>query len=141
MPEILVVSDSPAVVRDVRAVVDELGTTVRVLTAGSAVLNAVEASLPDLVVVDLQIGNMGGMAVGHDLRLEEGAGRLEHVPVLMILDRRADVFLAKRSNADGWILKPLDALRLRRAVQALLGGETYHDTTGAPTGLGSPTLG
>ena len=39
-------------------------------------------------------------------------------PVLMLLDRRADVFLARRSDADGWLVKPLDAFRLRRAVTA-----------------------
>ena len=65
--------------------------------------------LPDLAVIDLQIGNMGGMAACLDLRLEDGAGRLAHVPVLMLLDRQADVFLARRSGADGWLVKPLDA--------------------------------
>ena len=35
-----------------------------------------------------------------------------HVPVLMLLDRVADVHLARRSGAEGWIVKPLDPLRL-----------------------------
>ena len=85
---------------------------------------------PDLVVLDLQIGNMGGMATCLDLHLEAGAGRLPDVPVLMLLDRQADVFLARRSNADGWLVKPLDAFRLRRAVAALLDGQMY--TEGMP---------
>ena len=42
---------------------------------------------PDLVVLDLQIGNMGGIAVAIDLRLEEAAGRLPEVPILLLLDR------------------------------------------------------
>ena len=29
----------------------------------------------------------------------------------MLLDRDADVFLARRSDADGWLVKPLDAFR------------------------------
>ena len=33
----------------------------------------------------------------------------------MLLDRRADVHLAKRSAADGWLIKPLDPLILQRA--------------------------
>ena len=41
---------------------------------------------------------------------------LPHVPVLMLLDRRADLHLAQRSAADGWVIKPLDALTLERAV-------------------------
>ena len=54
---------------------------------------------------------MGGMAVTMALRLDESAGMLPHVPVLMLLDRRADVHLARRSGADGWLIKPLDPLR------------------------------
>ena len=45
----------------------------------------------------------------------------------MLLDRQADVFLAKRSGADGWVVKPLDAFTLRRAATAILEGE--GDTT------------
>ena len=40
----------------------------------------------------------------------------------MLLDREADVFLARRSEADGWLVKPLDAFRLRRAATAILDG-------------------
>ena len=49
--------------------------------------DVVERRTPDLVVVDLQIGSMGGMAVTMGLpRLDESAGTLPHVPVLMLLD-------------------------------------------------------
>jgi DNA-binding response OmpR family regulator len=73
--------------------------------------------------------------------LEEGADRIDHVPVLMLLDRRADVFLARRSAADGWLVKPLDPIRLRRAVHALLAGDTYYDTTDLPTAAAVPSSG
>jgi hypothetical protein len=43
----------------------------------------------------------------------------------MLLDRIADVFLAQRSGAEGWLIKPLDSFRLRRAATALLAGGTY----------------
>jgi hypothetical protein len=43
--------------------------------------------------------------------------------VLMLLDRQADVFLAKRSGAEGWIVKPLDAFSLRNAATAILEGD------------------
>ena len=78
------------------------------------------------------MGNMGGMAVCLELRLEESYGNLPHVPVLMLLDRRPDVFLAKRSGAEGWVVKPLDPMRIRRAATALLGGGTYHDESFLP---------
>ena len=40
----------------------------------------------------------------------------------MLLDRQADVHLAKRSAADAWVVKPLDALTLQRTVAAVLAG-------------------
>ena len=94
---------------------------------GVEVLPAVHAGAPDLVVLDLQIGNMGGMASCMDIRLDESVGKLSHIPVLMLLDRDADVFLAERCDADGWVIKPLDAFRLRRAATALLAGETWTE--------------
>jgi DNA-binding response OmpR family regulator len=75
------------------------------------------------VVVDLQIGNMGGMAVSIDLRLEEYADRLPHVPVLLLLDREADRFLARSSQADAVLVKPFDPGTLRRVVKQLIAAE------------------
>ncbi|HEX2191631.1 MAG TPA: response regulator [Acidimicrobiales bacterium] len=127
MPDILLVSDSEAVRDEVKAAVGDSSTTFRELTRGAAVRHAVEEKTPDLAIIDLQVGKMGGMASCLDLRLEESAGRLPHVPVLMLLDRRADVFLARRSQAEGWIVKPLDPMRLGRAVRTVLAGSTYED--------------
>jgi len=133
---IVVASDAPSVRAEVTAVVGEPDTDVVEVTRGHEVAGAVAAHSPDLVVVDLQMGNMGGMAVCLELRLEESYGKLPHVPVLMLLDRRPDVFLAKRSDAEGWLVKPLDPIRLRRATAALLGGGTFHDDSYQPvTGL------
>ena len=57
----------------------------------------------DIGIFDLQIGSMGGMAVTMALRLDESSGRLPHVPVLMLLDRVADVHLARAAAPTaGW---------------------------------------
>jgi DNA-binding response OmpR family regulator len=130
--DILIASDADWVVAEIRAAVEDPDTSVRSVRRGEAVPAALREHEPDLVVLDLQIGNMGGMATCVHLRLEAEAGRLPSVPVLMLLDRRPDVFLARRSGADGFVIKPLDAIRLRKAVTALLGGGAYEDPTGAP---------
>ena len=132
MPTILVASDAASVRAEVSAVVDGPGTEIIEIHTGPAVAPAVYEHQPDLLVVDLQMGNMGAMAVCLELRLEESYGNLPHVPVLMLLDRRADVFLAKRSGAEGWVVKPLDPMRIRRGTAALLNGGTYHDESFLP---------
>jgi DNA-binding NarL/FixJ family response regulator len=78
-------------------------------------------------VVDLQIGSMGGIAVTMALRLDASLGNAPDIPVLVLLDRVADVHLGKRSGADGWLVKPLDPLRLRRAVRTIAAGGTYTE--------------
>ena len=132
MPEVLVVSDSPRVREEVVAALPADDITVRELSSGAHVLPAVREHTPDLIVLDLQIGRMGGMAVALDLQLEAGAGRLPSVPVLMLLDRRADVFLARRSQVQGWLVKPLDPMRAGRAIKAVLAGGTYEDPSYRP---------
>ena len=98
-------------------------TSFTVCSNGRDVTAAVTARTPDLAVLDCQIGSMGGFAVTMDLRLDETGGRLPHIPVLMLLDRDADAQLAKRSGADKWLVKPLNALTLRRTAQTLVAGE------------------
>jgi DNA-binding response OmpR family regulator len=118
--------------------------TVRHVNSGRAVLPAVQGTPTDLVVLDFQIGTMGAMAICLDLHLEESGGRVGHVPVLMLLDRRADVFMARRSEADGWVVKPLDPIRMRKAVRAILAGGSYQDVSYRPVtvvpGISTPVV-
>ena len=123
MTEVLIATDADAVFAEVEAALADESTGVLRVRSCQEVAGAVAASTPDLVVLDLQIGNMGGIAACLNLRHEAGADRLPEVPVLMLLDRQADVFLAKRSGADGWVVKPLDAFTLRRAATAIIEGE------------------
>jgi len=132
---ILIVSDSESVLEELRSALEDDETEVRELRAGEDVRPAVEQDPPDLVITDMQVGHMGGMAICLDLHLEESGGRIPHVPVVILLDRRADVFLARRSASEGWLVKPLDAIRIRRAARAVLDGGTYHDESYKPLPL------
>ncbi len=132
MAKILVASDAPSVRRDLISITGAPDIKVEEATSGTQAVQAVLDDPPDLVIVDMQMGNMGGMAVCLELRLEESYRDIPHVPVLMLLDRRPDVFLARRSGAEGWLVKPLDPLRVRRAIRALLSGTAYHDDSYQP---------
>ncbi len=117
---ILVATDADFVLDEVTAALAGPDTSFTVCRNGRDVAKVIAARTPDLCVLDLQIGSMGGMAVTMALRLDESAGLLPRVPVLMLLDRVADLHLAKRSAADGWVVKPLDALTLQLAVDRIL---------------------
>lgn len=124
---ILLATDADWIVDEVTAALGGPDTSFTVCREGRKVVDVVAARTPDIAVLDLQVGSMGGMAVTMALRLDESAGALPHVRVLMLLDRVADVHLARRSGAEGWIVKPLDALRLERAVAAVVSGGSYTE--------------
>lgn len=119
---VLVATDADWVLDEIVAALGGSDTSFTVCREGRAVAGVVGERTPDLAVLDLQIGSMGGMAVTMGLRLDESGGLAPHVPVLMLLDRAADVHLARRSGAEGWLIKPLDALRLRRAARTIVEG-------------------
>jgi len=116
---VLVATDADEVFDEVDAALSDDQTSVARVRAGRDVVAAIRQLEPALVVLDLQIGNMGGVATCLAIRNEESGGRLEPQQVLLLLDRDADEYLAKQSDADGWLVKPLDAMGLRRAVAAI----------------------
>lgn len=128
---ILLATDAQWILNEVVAIIGTPSTSFTVVSDGRDVSAAVKTHTPDLAILDLQSGSMGAMAVAMNLRLDHSSGNAPLVPILMLLDRVADVHLARRSGAEGWIIKPLDALRLRRAVTMVLDGDVYQE--GLPT--------
>ena len=120
MTTILVAADAQWVRDQVRSAFVGPGQEVVEVTRGQDVRDAFARLEPDLVVLDLQIGNMGGVAVAIDLRLEESGGRLPRARILLLLDRRDDAFIARRADVDLTLVKPVDAGVLRRAAAPLL---------------------
>ena len=122
MPEktnVLLATTEDHIFQEISASLSKNHQIIRV-SEGAKVLKTLIATTPVLVILDLQIGNMGGMATSLDLRLEQRAGRIPNQKILMLLDREADEFLGKRSEADCWIIKPIDPLSLSRQVAELL---------------------
>lgn len=120
MTTILVAADAQWVRDQVRSAFVGPGQEVVEVTRGQEVRELYADVDPDLVILDMQIGNMGGVAVALDLRLEESAGRLDRARILLLLDREADEFIGRRADVDMMLVKPVDAGVLRRAAKELL---------------------
>jgi DNA-binding response OmpR family regulator len=129
---VLVASDLPALRRSVRAAIEGPELEVLEATEGKEAVRLAVDEEVDLAILDLQIGSMGAFAICTELHNLESAGDADHVPVLMLLDRRPDVFLARRASAEGFCVKPLEPMKLRRAVRALLAGDSYEDDAWRP---------
>ncbi|HUG74568.1 MAG TPA: response regulator, partial [Acidimicrobiia bacterium] len=78
------------------------------------------ADKPDAVLVDLQVGSMGGMAMCREVRSTGD----DAPPVILLLDRDADSFLAGRSGAVAAVRKPFSSDALRSAIDAAVGADT-----------------
>lgn len=129
---VLLVSDLASLRRELETMLAGPDLSIEEAASGVEAIERVKRGDVDLVVVDLQVGTMGGMAITMELRNLESYGGAEPVAVLMLLDRRPDVFLARRAGADGFVVKPLDPQRVRSAVRAVLRGEGYEDESLRP---------
>ena len=91
----ILATDADWLVDEVVAALGGPDTTFTHCRDGRAVAGIIKSRTPDLVILDLQIGTMGGIAVTMDLRLDESAGTLPRVPILMLLDRDADIQIGR----------------------------------------------
>ena len=93
MATVLLASDLACLRRELRDHLAGPDLLVEEASSGPEAIARVKRGGVDLVVVDLQVGAMGGMAISMELRNLESDGGAEPVAVLMLLDRRPDVFL------------------------------------------------
>lgn len=117
MPRALLVTDATWVANEVMAALSEGNWVIEVLSHPAQAADAVIAAYYDAVIVDMQVANMGGMAVIRAIR--QATGDRHRPRLVLLLDRVADRFIAKRSGADAAVLKPINAWGLRRALGSI----------------------
>jgi DNA-binding response OmpR family regulator len=76
---------------------------------------------PVLAIVDLQTGSAGGFNLVREMN---NVHELIGVPVLMLLERHQDSWLARQAGADRWRTKPVDGIGLVDEALALIAVQT-----------------
>ena len=74
----------------------------------------------DLAILDGEATPTGGIGLGRQLKDELDSPP----PVLLLLGRRDDAWLATWSRAEGVVMHPIDAMKVTDAVLSLLAPET-----------------
>ena len=112
MPKVLLVADTPWVLNEVRTALAVDDWTIDELKDPRQA--AERSSGYDAVIVDMQVGSMGGMAVIRDIRQQTAGGPRPRL--ILLLDRSADEFIARRGGADASVVKPVVGYDLRMAM-------------------------
>jgi DNA-binding response OmpR family regulator len=139
--KVLLVADEVWIRNEAIAALSDPGTVIREVADPRRASHVAEEFEPDVVIVDMQVGSMGGMAVARALREAEFADDIPPTSIVLLLDRTADEFLAGRAAADAWVVKPFTPQQLRAAIyirHRQPGGRTLGVNSNLAGGLFSP---
>jgi len=116
MSRILVVDDEPTLVATVKFNLEKEGYEVTAASDGEEALASVRASPPDLVILDLMLGNMHGFEVCRAIRKDSD------VPIVMLTARTEEVdkVVGLELGADDYMTKPFSMKELLARVRARL---------------------
>src|SRR5436305_2543164 len=117
MVTVLVIDDDPPIRRMLERTFAAEGYRVEAASDGGEALAAVERSVPDLVVLDVAMPGIDGLAACRRLRSRGLA-----VPVLLLTarDAVADRVAGLDAGADDYLVKPFATEELLARVRALL---------------------
>lgn len=119
MKRILAVDDSPSMRDMVRIALTSAGFEVIQATDGDEALRLARERNFDLVLSDVNMPNMDGIALIRALRAESA---YRHTPILMLTtDGSAEKKQeGKEAGATGWIVKPFDPAQLIATMMRVL---------------------
>lgn len=120
---LLLVEDSERLCESLSAGLSRLGYAVDVVHDGTTGLSQARANPYDLVILDLMLPGLDGLAVLEGLR---AAGSQTHVLVLTARDTVEDRVRGLRAGADDYLVKPFAFAELAARVQALLRRRYHH---------------
>jgi len=119
MARILIVEDDPDIAGLIVHYLQNAGHTTVRLSNGSDVLQQLRAEPADLLILDLMLPGMSGMAVCAAIRADTA---LSHLPVIMLTARgeEADRVAGLERGADDYVTKPFSPKELVARVTARL---------------------
>ena len=127
---VLIVDDHPMVAQGIQSVLesfDEL-KIVGVLNNGRAVVDQLEELNPDVILMDLNMPEMGGLTAT-EMVIERRPGT--RVLVLTIHDSPEYISSALAHGAMGYVLKDVPTEEIKLAIDAVMRGEKYLCTGAA----------
>ena len=123
---VLVVDDDEGIRSLLARILSTNGYGVDFASDGSTALAAVKSTLPDVVLLDLNIPEPDGFEVCRRLKLD-AATRLTPVIIVSGLDAREDRVKGLAAGADDFLTKPVDTAELLARVRSAARYKRYTD--------------
>jgi DNA-binding response OmpR family regulator len=117
--KILIADDEPSIVTAVEFLLRREGYEVEIARDGSEALERIEASRPDLVVLDVMMPQKSGYEVCRTIREREDWRDIKII-MLSAKGRDAEVTKGMTMGADVYVTKPFSTRDLMGRVRALL---------------------
>jgi DNA-binding response OmpR family regulator len=135
MPAVLLVEDDERISEPLIRVLKAEEFDVIHFAAGQPALDAIEASVPDLMLLDLTLPDIDGLDVCRKLRVEH-----PELPIIMLTARaeEMDVIVGLGAGADDYVAKPFRLAELVARIKARL---RVADLTGTGTASTGPLNG
>lgn len=125
LPKILVVEDEVAIQELLRYSLEQAPFEVLVVTSAEQALAEIRSKLPSVVLLDLMLPGMSGIALARHLRSE---ARTRELPIIMVTARaeEADRIAGLNIGADDYVTKPFSPKELIARIRAVLRRRAPH---------------
>jgi len=119
-PHVLLADDDPFIRRIAEVALRRAGFVVTAVADGVEALQALEDSVPDVVLLDGMMPRMDGLDV---CRRIKGDPRFAHVPVVLVSARTeaSDEAEGRHAGVAAYVRKPFDVLTLAAELRAVCG--------------------
>lgn len=123
---ILVVDDEEDLLELVRYNLSKEGFEVRCVATGEAAIREARSYLPDVILLDLMLPAVDGLAVCQTLK---GHRQTQHIPIVMLTAKteEADVVAGLELGADDYVTKPFSPRVLLARLRAVLRRKSKPD--------------
>lgn len=138
MSKILVVEDDPDIAELIRHYLQKNGHTIHMSGTGGGVVSRLRADPADLVILDLMLPEVDGLAICQAIRSDP---KLSATPIIVLTARgdEADRVAGLELGADDYVTKPFSPKELSARVTALL-RRTSRPASGSVMQYGSITI-
>lgn len=121
MKTILLVDDSKTILMSMGSVLKKAGFLVMTAEGGVAALDKIKATLPDLMITDLNMPGMDGITL---IKEAKKIPSMRFKPVLMLTteSQQEKRLEAKKAGAIGWLVKPVQPSELVGVIKQVVPG-------------------